>query len=169
MISIDKQGLNRSFPSPRRITLSSREDVKPDLGLVQPHFVNQPPDNNKPKPQFNSHQAQGDHLTSPKAHKIYPNALTQAVNPRPPAFYQMNLNCKIYPTSSLKTEVLGSEVMMKPISTAFPDLRIEEFSDMSSSDPEDLFSDINSSLESLHHLDTFTFFNERHALPAFTI
>ena len=162
MISIDKQGLNRCFPSPRRITLSSREDVKPDLGLVQPHFVNQPPDNNKPKPQFNSHQAQGDHLTSSKATKIYPNALTQAVNPRPPAFYQMNLNCKIYQTS-LKTEVV------KPISSAFPDLRIDEFSDMSSSDPEDLFSDINSSLESLHHLDTFTFFNERHALPAFTI
>ena len=167
MISIDKQGLNRSFPSPRRITLSSREDVKPDLGLVQPHFVNQPPDN-KPKPQFNSHQAQGDHLTSSKAPKIYPNnVLAQAANPRPPAFYQMNLNCKIYPTS-LKTEV--AEVM-KPISfpCGIPDLRIDEFSDMSSSDPEDLFSDINSSLESLHHLDSFTFFNERHALPAFTI
>ena len=146
--------------SPRRITLSSREDVKPQLG--QPHF-GQPPDS---KPQFTS--SQPPDLISPtaKPSKLYHNALTP-LSSKPPAFYQMNLNCKIYPTS-LKTEVVAAEVV-KPISSAFPDLRIEEFSDMSSSDPEDLFSDINSSLESLHHLDTFTFFNERHALPAFTI
>merc|ERR1711874_698965 len=39
----------------------------------------------------------------------------------------------------------------------FPDLSIDEFSDVSGSDPEDLFSDLNSSLESLSHLDAFTF------------
>ena len=43
----------------------------------------------------------------------------------------------------------------------FPDLSIDEFSDVSGSDPEDLFSDLNSSLESLSHLDAFSFFSEK--------
>lgn len=47
---------------------------------------------------------------------------------------------------------------------SFPDLSIDEFSDVSGSDPEDLFSDLNSSLESLHHLDAFSFFGEKQNL-----
>ena len=47
---------------------------------------------------------------------------------------------------------------------AFPDLSIDEFSDVSGSDPEDLFSDLNSSLESLSNLDAFSFFSEKQNL-----
>ena len=44
---------------------------------------------------------------------------------------------------------------------SFPDLSIDGFSDMSGSDPEDLFSDLNSSLETLHHLEAFSFFGDK--------
>ena len=42
-----------------------------------------------------------------------------------------------------------------------PDLSIDGFSDVSGSDPDDLFSDLNSSLESLHQLEAFSFFSEK--------
>ena len=81
--------------------------------------------------------------------------------------YQMNFNCKIYPTN-LKTETL-EVIDHKPFATDIPDLIMDDFSNLSSSDPEDIFSDVNSSLESLNHIDTFSFFTERQSLQAFTI
>ena len=42
---------------------------------------------------------------------------------------------------------------------------LSDFSDMSSSDPEDLFlPDLSSSLESLHSIEAFNFFNEKQNL-----
>ena len=81
--------------------------------------------------------------------------------PRPPnpcsglggLAYNMSLNCKV---------LTAKEIEQKPFSG------LEELSDMSTSDPEDLFSDLNSSLESLNHLEGFSFFTDRH-LPTFTI
>merc|ERR1719153_247381 len=89
-------GKHAGSGSPRRITLSSREDHKPLPGS-RGHFL-QPPDL-KPSPSTFSF--------SPPSSR--------------PCLYQMNLNCKLYPTN-LKSEV-----------TPFPDLSIEEFSDMSGS------------------------------------
>jgi len=42
---------------------------------------------------------------------------------------------------------------------------LSDFSDMSSSDPEDIFlPDLSSSLESLHNIEAFNFFNEKQNL-----
>ena len=106
-----------------------------------------------------------------------------------PSFYQMNVNCKIEmhydhkpspydAVANFKQQCLDKHIHNKtkippaqtsykqkcPDLPSFPDLSIDEFSDVSGSDPEDLFSDLNSSLESLHHLDAFSFFSEKQNL-----
>ena len=137
-----------SFRSPRRITLPPRDTHKAAVPL---HFT-QPPDT-KPFRPF----------------PTYTSSSMVSFSPSPkPALYQMNLNCKIFPTS-LKMEIPECLNQIPRGQQMLPDLSIEEFSDMSSSDPEDLFTDIHSSLESLNHFDAFSFFSEKHPLPAFTI
>ena len=98
---------------------------------------------------------------------------------------KMNVNCKIEmhydhkpynEVLSFKQQCIDKHINRKnktPLTTQspykqrcndlpnFPDLSIDEFSDVSGSDPEDLFSDLNSSLESLSNLDAFSFFSEK--------
>ena len=111
-----------------------------------------------------------------------------------PSFYQMdvnemkmNVNCKLEmhydqkpfnEVTSFKQQCIEKHMNIKSKMPSaqtsykqkcgdlpsFPDLSIDEFSDVSGSDPEDLFSDLNSSLESLHHLDAFSFFGEKQNL-----
>ena len=130
-------------PSPRRISLSPRDSHKASVPL----HSTQPPDTKpfRPFPTFTSSSSMTSFSPPPKA-----------------ALYQMNLNLKMEIPDCLNHLPRGHQQIL-------PDLSIEEFSDMSSSDPEDLFTDIHSSLESLNHLDAFSFFSEKHPLPAFSI
>ena len=104
-----------------------------------------------------------------------------------PSLYNMNVNCKLEmhyeekpcnAVTSFKQQCIEKHINSKnkilppqasykqkyPDLTSFPDLSIDEFSDVSGSDPEDLFSDLNSSLESLHNLEAFSFFSEKQNL-----
>ena len=82
-----------------------------------------------------------------------PATHTQYEQAGPPG---MQMNVKLEMVSSVRTEDSGwSEMSL-----------LSDFSDMSSSEPEpDIFlPDLSSSLESLHNIEAFNFFNEKQNL-----
>ena len=88
------------------------------------------------------------------------------INDAAPAGYRASTDQHHHHQSHASADYSKEAVQKWPHDPKWSDMSLlSDFSDMSSSDPEDIFlPDLSSSLESLHNIEAFNFFNEKQNL-----